>query len=69
MDLEGVTITINDVRRMGNCVKGSRRWFEANGFNFRDFLKNGLPAQVLWDTGDALAIRVIEQKMKDLADG
>jgi hypothetical protein len=52
-------ITITDVRRAGYCASGARRWFEANGFDFRAFLKDGIPAPDLLATGDALAQRAV----------
>lgn len=57
-------ITINDVRRAGYCALGARRWFEAQGFDFRAFLKNGIPAEQFLSTGDAHAKRVVERKME-----
>lgn len=55
-------ITINDVTAAGHCAKGARRWFEGHGFDFRDFLKRGIRASRLLETGDALARRVVDKK-------
>lgn len=43
----------------GYCGSGARRWFAHYGFDWQDFVKNGLPAAVLAATGDALALRLI----------
>lgn len=57
-------ITISDVRRAGYCPSGARRWFEANGFDFRAFVKGGVSAADLTATGDALAARVVTKRME-----
>jgi arsenate reductase-like glutaredoxin family protein len=53
-------VTISDVRAAGICASGARRWFEAYGLDFRDFVKNGIDAELLLATGDAYGIRVVE---------
>ena len=55
-----VTVTIDDVRAVGLCVNGSRAWFARHGLDFRAFLRDGLDAQTLLATGDAMAQRVVE---------
>lgn len=61
-------ITMADVRatkgfntRDSLCAKGARRWFEQNGLDFRDFLKNGIDEEILLNVGDAFAVAVVEQ--------
>lgn len=58
---EDLVITINDLRP-GICVPGARRWFEANGLDFRDFLANGMNARQL-ATYDALSARVVADRI------
>lgn len=55
-------VTINDVRAAGHCVRGARAWFEQHGFDFQDFVRNGIDAERLVASGDALAARVVEMK-------
>lgn len=43
----------------GYCGPGARRWFTQYGFNWTDFVQNGLASSVLAATGDALALKVI----------
>lgn len=57
-----ILITINDVRKAGHCVAGARRWFEGHGIDFREFVRDGIDAETLAATGDALALQVIEAK-------
>ena len=53
----------DDMAKVGYCAAGVRRWFIANGLDFRDFIKNGIDADVLIATGDALTQRVIDAKI------
>lgn len=55
-------VTINDVRAAGLCVRGAREWSERHGFDFQDFIRNGIEADRLLASGDALSQRVIEKK-------
>lgn len=66
---DDLLITINDVRKAGFCPSGARHWFEAYGFDFRDFVKNGLPAKTLLATGDAQAQAVVDRKLMAARDG
>jgi len=63
-------ITMDDIRRH-HCVAGIRRWFAANGLDFRDFMKNGIESDVLLATGDALAVAVVEDaaRRRENVDG
>lgn len=62
-------IRIDDIRKVGICAAGARRWFEANGLDFRDFMANGIPASALDATGDAQAFRVTAAKRESLTNG
>lgn len=53
-------ITIDHVRAAGLCVNGSRSWFARHGLDFRSFLREGLTAEALLATGDAMALRVVQ---------
>lgn len=49
------TVRYRDLVRKGFCGEGQRAWFAAQGLDFDDFLKNGIPASVGLATGDGLA--------------
>jgi len=67
---EDMTVRVSDLKKVGYCARGARRWFEARGFDFRDFLANGIAARTLVETGDALALRVVRLKIeREQADG
>ena len=53
-------ITIDHVRAVGLCVNGTRKWFARHDLDFRAFLREGLDADTLLATGDAMAQRVVE---------
>lgn len=55
-------ITVDDAASL-YCAWGIRRWFRENRLDLKSFIENGLPASVLLNTGDALAIRVVERKI------
>jgi hypothetical protein len=52
-------VTIQDLRASRLCFQGARPWFARHGFDWQTFLRDGLDAEVLAATGDALALRVI----------
>lgn len=59
-----LVITIDDVRRY-HCVRGSKKWFEDHGLDFRKFLAEGILASELLSTGDALAQHVVTMKVQN----
>lgn len=52
-------VTIQDLRASRLCFQGARPWFARHGLDWQVFLRDGLEAEVLAATGDALALRVI----------
>lgn len=48
------------VREAKMCAKGTRMFFERHNFDFQDFLKNGIDAELFIATGDAMALQVVE---------
>lgn len=58
-------IRIHDVRAAGFCVTGTRRWFDRHDLDFRQFLREGIDADTLLATGDAMAQRVVAAKRKE----
>jgi hypothetical protein len=59
---DDLVITIDDVMAAGHCARGTRRWFDSHGLDFRKFLKQGIPAADMAATGDALGIDVVNRK-------
>lgn len=54
-------VTISDVRKSGHCASGAREFFEAQGLDFRAFLRDGVKASTLLETGDARALQVVNR--------
>ena len=58
-------VTIQDIRAARYCLPGVRPWFRRHGLDWQAFLDDGLPADSLRATGDALVepvIRMAEER-------
>lgn len=53
-------IYMSDIRKANMCSRGTRAFFLARGWDFQDFLLNGLDEEQLIKTGDAMALQVVE---------
>lgn len=60
-------VRAEDIRAAHLCFQGARPWFRRHGLDWQAFLAEGLPAEVLAATGDALALRVIAEAEKRIA--
>lgn len=58
-------------RRAGFCRGGTRRFFVAHGLDWGDFARNGVPAEKLAETNDAMALALVEwaRKCEASSDG
>lgn len=59
---DGLIVTKYDVRAAKVCqaVSGGKRWMLRHGLDYRELIKNGLPAEQFLATGDAIAARLVE---------
>lgn len=57
--------------KTGYCSSKGRLWFKRHGLSWFDFVHNGVDAQVLLDTGCALAERLVEhaRRTEEARDG
>ena len=53
-------IYMSDIRKANMCAKGVRVFFLQQGWDFQDFLINGLDEEFFIKTGDAMALQVVE---------
>lgn len=53
-----LTVFASDIRAARICFQGARPWFQRHGLSWQDFLANGIDADLLEASGDALALRV-----------
>ena len=59
-----LTITMDDVRKAGFCAGlKTRRWFVDHGLDFQQFVRAGVSATKFLEKGDALAERVVSNKL------
>ena len=61
---EDLIVSVQDLRASRLCFQGARPWFRRHGLDWQAFLADGLRAEVLAATGDALAFRVIAEAEK-----
>jgi len=63
-DIEGLTISANDVRRAGFCASGMRAWLGEHDLSLNAIVEGTMPAEDLAATGDAYAVKVIVARLK-----
>lgn len=70
-EAEDFVITMRDIRAAQMCSGGSRIFFQQYKLDWQKFLKEGIAASELRNTGDAHALRLIEltTKRKLLTNG
>lgn len=45
------------LRALDYCARGSRAFFKRHGFDWSDFLRNGIEPDKFYKTGDSMAIK------------
>lgn len=60
-------VIVRDLRAARLCLQGARGWFARHGLDWQAFLREGVDAEGLAATGDALALRVIAEAERRLA--
>ncbi len=53
-------VRMKHIRQSLLCSHGAREFFNRHGFDWNDFLTNGIDAQKVIDTGDEQAMIVVE---------
>ena len=53
-------IYMSDIRKAKMCARGCRAFFLRHGFDFQDFLKNGIDIERIRATGDPMAMQVVK---------
>jgi hypothetical protein len=56
-----LTVRLRDARALGYCARGCRTWCERHGFEWSEFRGPGLPLEAVAATGDAMAVRLVQQ--------
>ena len=55
-------------QNLNYCSRGSRLWFKLHNLDWGEFVRNGLPADVLIKTGDAMALAAVDEAKKEWAE-
>jgi hypothetical protein len=55
-----IIVRMRHLRAAKFCADGARKWWRVQGFDWSDFLTNGISATTLLETGDPMALRVVE---------
>ena len=63
-ELSQITVTVHDVMATGHCVRGMHKWFDGHGIDFKAFLREGVSAETLAATEDAMAFRAIRHSLE-----
>lgn len=58
--LDEVIVTMAHIRQAQMCSRGARAFFVRHGLDWASFLRGGVPARALAETGDAMALHVVE---------
>ena len=53
-------IYMSDLRKAKMCARGSRAFFLSQGWDWQEFLKNGIELEVVKASKDAMALQVVE---------
>ena len=53
-------IYMSDLRKAKMCARGSRAFFLSQGWDWQDFLANGIDLEIVKSTGDVMALQIVE---------
>lgn len=56
-------VTMTDILAAGHCVAGAKSWATTNNIDWHRFIRGGVPAQELLDTGDGQALQVVTRTL------
>lgn len=51
---------MSDIRKAKMCARGSRAFFLAQGWDYQEFLVNGIDIDIVEKANDAMAQQVVE---------
>lgn len=59
-------IKMRDLRRVDICSSAvTRKWFKDNGFDWHEFLKNGIESEKLLATNNPIAKQIVEKALEN----
>jgi hypothetical protein len=63
------TVFMRHIRAANLCAGGTREWFIGHGFDWADFIANGMAIEKMEATGDPLALRVTTVVRQEMNHG
>ena len=60
---------VRHIRAAGMCMSGAREWFKRHDMSWSEFLAEGRPSGDFVETGDPLALRMVEAAVKEADNG
>lgn len=64
-EVTSVRVRFKHLRGVRYCPDGTKAWFERHNLNWRDFVLGGIDGQVLLDSGDPMARKLVEAARND----
>ena len=63
-------VYLRHIKAAGYCIaRGAKPWFEHHGLDWRDFIRNGIPASRILAANDSLSALVVEIAQKERESG
>lgn len=59
-EVTSLRVYMRHLRTAKLCAPGAKDWWARHNLDFRDFVRNGIAAETLIETGDPDALRVVE---------
>lgn len=53
-------VTVKHLRKAKYCIPGTKMFFDRHGLNWRKFCREGLPEEEFIETGDKMALNLVE---------
>ena len=64
-----VRVYLRHLRALDYCARGSRAFFQRHGWDWHQFLQNGLEAEAFRKTGDAMAMKAAQVAEQEATRG
>lgn len=64
-----IKVTMADLREAKLCASGAREWCQRYGFDFRELVRDGLPADAVAETQDQFGLAVAKLAMQRANSG
>ena len=62
-------VYIKDAVELGYCIKGLKEFCKRHDIDFKDFVKNGIEADIILKIEDAMAFKLVEYARSKRMEG